>query len=69
MPPHEMYRPGDMPDDPDFVFDELAYSFPEHHGDLPHAHPAPWGMFDKARQVPRCIRAKPALSGLIYTAI
>ena len=43
----------DNSDDPDFVYDELAFSFPEQYGELPRAHPAPWGMFDKARQVPK----------------
>ncbi|KAK9834565.1 hypothetical protein WJX74_004710 [Apatococcus lobatus] len=51
MPPHETYQSEDSPADPNFVYDELAYSFPEHYGELPRAHPAPWGMFDKARQI------------------
>ena len=45
-------------EDTDIVLDELAYAFPEHFGELPQAHVAPWGIFDKARQVscPWCLR-------------
>ncbi len=38
-------------DDPDVVPDEVAYAFPENHDQLPQRHAAPWGVFDKARQV------------------
>ena len=55
MPKRETFPPGDERNDADFTYDELAYAFPEHQNELPQAHPAPWGIFDKARQALRSL--------------